>query len=89
MTGQYVGRRVGLAEVVHQHSEPGFIVVAERGACLQRHQDMQPGIDLRVIPGGLRYPEEGVDFGEQAMQYAAVSQRGNKYRWIGFVEGAR
>ncbi|MNH28469.1 hypothetical protein D3C79_886370 [compost metagenome] len=65
------GGRQPLAEVVAQGGEAHRQLGGEATGLIQHHQGVDACVDLRVPLGGCRYPEQGVQLGEQRLEGAA------------------
>lgn len=59
---------------MHQHGETYRQRTALGSGAIERHHDMDPGIDFRMVVGALRYPEQGIEFRQQAGEGAALAQ---------------
>ena len=57
------GGRAAFAQIMQQASPAYSQWLSVRRALLQDLQHVHTGVDFRVMQGGLRHTEQGVDFG--------------------------
>ena len=62
VAGPLLGRRDSLAEIVNQYGEAGHRIRVQPHRLRQRQQGVDAGINLRMMRGGLRHPEQLVQF---------------------------
>ncbi len=74
MLRQHVFRRRRFAEIVHERRKTNFCVVGEFGRLLDDHHRVNSAVDLRVPFLRLRNTEQRIDFRENDLERAAVSQ---------------
>ena len=62
VAGPFFGRRHPLAQVVNQYGEAGHDVRAQQHRLRQSQQGVDASIDLGMMRGGLRHPEQLIQF---------------------------
>ena len=69
-----LARRGGFAQIVSQRGESHRQRVVLCRCIIHNHQDMQAGIDFRMVLCRLRHAEQGVNFGKHARERATFAQ---------------